>query len=145
MRTSTTRLILAAMVMILAASCSTYYEQNVQLADGSTRDRKMWVQVGGKGEIERDADGNIRAVADNEKSFRDGATGAVLYGLGAQQQRTERTRIGETNQTERAAIGAQTDMEKERLRRAAEATGAIANPETPPEAGRTIGNLFRRR
>ena len=140
----TTRTI-GLLVACLMVSCSTYYEQSVALADGSSRDRKMWVQVGGKGSIERDADGSIRAVAENEKSFRDAATGAVLYGLGAQQQRTERTRIGETNETQRAAIGAEAANEQERLRQAAGATGAIANPETSPEAGRTIGDLFRRR
>ena len=138
--------IIIAIAALALASCSTYYaDKSVIGADGSKHlDREIFAQLGGRGSVQRGADGSLGIEVDNEKSFRDGVTGAVAYGALREAGRTERTNVTERNQTERAEISAGAGVERERLRQAGGAAGTIANPETPPEAGRTIGRLLGR-
>lgn len=136
--------VIFAVLALALAGCSTYYADRSETTDGRQLDRELWVQLGGRGGFSRAADGSLVAQADNEKSFRDGVTGAVAYGALHQAGRTERAGTAERNQTARAEIGAGERVERERLRQAGGAAGSIANPETPPEAGRTIGRLLGR-
>lgn len=110
-------LIIAALLMLMLTSCSTYYADRSETEDGRKLDREFWVQLGGKGGFHRDSDGTITASADNEKSFRDAAlatTTMVVSNIqagvekarSADQTKVATTGIIETETTNRASIEA---------------------------------------